>query len=69
LNDTIEDNRNSINYFYSDINLGINHDLQIQQLTDLTGEDIAERHRYEKSVVLLNAICNGIEPPIHNTDA
>ena len=69
LTDTIQSNIDSTNFYYSDTNVARNNDAQIQRMTELIGEDISERRRYEQSAHLLNAINNGHEPPIHNTDA
>jgi hypothetical protein len=69
LNHTIEDNNNSIRSFYSETNLTVNNDANIELLNDLIEEDMNERQTYQESANLLSAIYIGVNPPIHNTSA
>lgn len=66
---TIEDNRHTLNAYFSDTNITRNHDVEIERVTDLIGQDISEIRRLEGSFFLLEAIYKGDEPPINNTDA
>src|SRR5919109_1530772 len=69
LNHTIEDNNNNIRSFYSETNLTVNNDANIELLNDLIEEDMNERQTYQESANLLSAIYIGVNPPIHNTSA
>ena len=69
LEGSIENSRYHMDEIYSDTNLNVNHDLEIQRLNDITEDDFIEKRRYEQSLALIHAIGNGYEPPIHNTDA
>lgn len=69
LSRTIENNNRHLRNIYRDPETLTDEGPLIETLTNITGDDIAERKRILESADLLSAIVTGVEPPIHSTDA
>ena len=69
LQGSINNNQANTSAIYNNGDVYTNHDLQIESLNNITAEDYAAKKMYEQSANLAEAICDGNEPPIHNTNA
>jgi hypothetical protein len=64
LNHIIQDNTETVRRWNTETALTVDHGPQIEELMHITEIDIVERNRHTESAEIIDAILEGVEPPI-----